>query len=323
VFQGHTSIVRTIIQNNDQYISGSSDGQVISWNPNDKTPAVLLSNLPIVKKLIVSKQSLFCLTNSSIIKYDLSSKNQDVFSFQNIEIKDLFLTKNGKYLMVYNESIFVTDDYKTSGIEFYKSDAKINAARYDYSTGYLFVALSDGKILYWKSVLSEQDKPVLLANIPDGNWGDVNFNSRKNIVTAGTGNNQGAIYMWDLNTGKLTLSLRGHTAKITGINFSSDGSLMASASYDGSVRIWHMDDLNTLPIVFDDHSTWVTSILFTSDNKFVISGDKNGNLRKLPVEITTLINDYCGYLTRDLTQSEWQNYVGTDIPYKPTKCINK
>jgi WD40 repeat protein len=266
---------------------------------------------------------LLCLTNGSIINYELKTKGSDVYSFLNVDTKDLFITRDGKFIMVYNESIIITDDYKKPGVEFYKTDVKINAARYDYNTGNLFIALSDGKIFYWKNFKSEQDQPLLLANIPDGNWGEINFNSQKNIVAAGTGNNQGAIYIWDLASGKLTSSLRGHTAKITAISFASDGTLMASASYDGSLRIWHLDDLNTLPIVYDDHATWVTSALFTGDNKYVISGDKNGNLRMLPTEITTIIDDYCSYLSRDLTQSEWQNYVGTDIPYKPTKCITR
>jgi WD40 repeat protein len=323
VYKGHTSIVRTMVLGNESVITGGSDGLVISWDINNNTSKVLLSNLPIVKKLLIRNQTLICLTNNSIIKYDLNSAAVDVYSFQNIDIKDFFISKSGKFIMVYNESLAITDDYKTQGTEFYKTEAKINAAKYDYSSGNLFVALSDGKIFYWKNFMSAEEKPTLLANIPDGSWGEISYNPAKNIVAAGTGNNQGAIYLWDLETGKQASSLRGHTAKITGIGFSTNGALMATASYDGSVRIWHLDDLNTLPVVFDDHATWVTSIMFTGDSKYVISGDKSGNLRTLPTEITTIISDYCGFLTRDLTENEWQNYVGTDIDYKPTKCNNK
>lgn len=84
-----------------------------------------------------------------------------------------------------------------------------------------------------------------------------------------------------------------------------------------------MDDLKTLPIVFDDHDAWVTSVMFTKDDKYVVSGDKNGKIRKLPTDVKIMVEGYCGFLTRELTPNEWQNYVGTDIPYKPTKCINR
>jgi len=323
VMSGHTSLVRSIIQSQDKLFSGSSDGQLLRWNLVGKTRDTILSNLPIVKRLIESNQSIICLTNGSIIKFDLATNISDIFPLVSMDIKDMYLTKSGKYIMQLNQSIILTDDYKNAGIEFYKSDVKINASKYDIVSGNLFVALSDGRIYFWKNFQSEQDNPTLLANIPDGNWGDISFNPQKNIVAAGTANNQGVIYLWNLNTGEQLSVLRGHTGRITKISFSNSGALMASASYDNSVRLWHMDDLKTLPIVFDDHGAWATAVAFTKDDKYIISGDKNGNLRKLPTDVTTLINDYCGYLTRDLTPSEWSNYVGTDITYKPTKCVKK
>jgi WD40 repeat protein len=84
-----------------------------------------------------------------------------------------------------------------------------------------------------------------------------------------------------------------------------------------------MDDLRALPIVFDDHGSWVTSVMFTKDDKYLISGDKDGNIRSFPTDVNSLIVGFCNFLSRELTQSEWQNYVGTDIPYKPTKCNNR
>jgi WD40 repeat protein len=320
VYQGHGEFVRSITQDNDRFISGGSDGQVLSWNLSDKTSTLLLSNLPPVKRLIVKNPSLFCLTDSSLVKYDLSSKLSDSYYPKNFSIKDFFITKSGKYLLVQLQGIIIADDYKNPGSPFYKTDVKINVAKYDISSGNLFVALSDGKIFYWKNFQSETEKPVLLATIPNSNWGDISFNPQKNIVAAGTGNNQGAIYLWDITNGQQLSSLRGHKGKITGISFSSDGALMATASYDGSVRLWHMDDLNTLPIVFDDHAAWVTAIMFSIDNKYVISGARDGKLRRLPTQISTLIDACCNYLSRDLSQSEWQVYVGSDIPYKPFKC---
>ncbi len=322
VFQGHTSIVRTILQNREVIISGGSDGQVISWNQADRQPTVLLTGLPIVKKIMVNGGTLLCLTNESFISYNLAAKTSVSVPLGGNEIKDFYLTSDGKFILVMNSSILLTDDIAKPGAEMYKTTAKVNAARYDKSTGHLFAALSDGKILYWNKP-EAGSSPSQIASVPDANWGDVSYDAPKNIVAAGTGNNQGAIYLWELTTGKQVNSLRGHTAKISGVIFSADGSLMATASYDGSVRIWHMDDLNTLPVVFDDPATWVTAVMFTSDNKYVISGDKSGNLRALPVDIRTVIADYCPYLTRDLTQAEWQNYVGTDIPYKPSKCKNQ
>lgn len=320
VYKGHTSIVRTMAESNDLVLSGGSDGQVISWNMAENTSSVLLSNLSIVKKLIVARSQLICLTNNKIVEYNMDNAVSDSYSFPDNAIKDIFLTRTGKYILVYDNRLNLADDYRGGGTEFYNAEDRINVARYDKTTGNLFVALSNGKIYFWKNFSAAEEKPQLLATIPDGNWGEINYNPQKNIVAAGTGNNQGAIYMWDVSTGNQIASLRGHTAKITGISYSSDGELMASGSYDGSVRIWRLNDLNTLPIVYDDHSSWVTSVMFTGDNRHVLSGDRSGNIKALPIEINSLIDEYCGYLTRELSEIEWHNYVGTDIEYNPAKC---
>jgi WD40 repeat protein/energy-coupling factor transporter ATP-binding protein EcfA2 len=322
VYDGHSSIVRTMVPYEGKIISGGSDGQVISWDFGNNSSKVLISDLPIVKRVMVTDQSLLCLTSNSIINYHLSDEQFANFDLAGYGMKDMFVTGEGKFVLVYDDRIVLTDNYKNAGDELYITDVKINAVKFDQTSGYLFAALSDGRILYWKD-LSAEDSELLLASVSDGNWGEISFNYQKNVVAAGTGNNQGAIYLWNINTGKQINSLRGHNAKITGISFSSDGSQMASASYDGSVCLWNMDDLNTLPVVFDEHGTWVTSVGFSPDDRYVISGDKDGNLRTLPTKVTSVIDEYCSFLTRDLTELEWQNYVGEDIPYNPTKCINR
>lgn len=323
ILKGHTSIIRTLEQRDDFLLSGSSDGQIIKWNIDNRSSSVLLSDLPIIRKLTSHNQRLICLTDNSIINFDLTNNLFENHSFQNNLIKDFFVLNDGNYLLVYDNKIMISDDYKKSGNEFFKSDAKIHVARFDDQSGRLFVALADGKIYAWNNISSFDESPVLLADIPNANWGEVGFNGPKNQVAAGTGSNEGAIYLWDYKSGDLITSLRGHNAKITGISFSSDGSLMASSSYDGKVSLWHVDDLNSLPIVFDEHATWVTSIVFSKDDKYVISGDKDGNLRNLPTEISSIAMEYCDYLTRDLSENEWQNYIGTDIPYEPAKCNNR
>ncbi len=321
VYTGHKGIVRSIIQQNDQLITGGSDGQILKWSATDKTFTKLDSNLQIIKRLFINGQFLYGLTKTEIIKYDLTVGTSDIFNLLNAEINNLFILSSGKFLLVNGQSIVLTDDYKTQGTEVYKGEVKINSAKLDAKSGYFFVALANGKILYWKNIQSGQENPIEIDNIPNIDWGDLSYNSMKNILAAGT-NKQGTIYLWNINTGEKQ-QLRGHTGRITGIDFSNNGSMMASSSYDKSVRLWQMDDLKTLPIVFDDLGCWATSVMFTKDDKQIISGDKEGNMRKFPTEVKTLIDGYCGFLSRELNQSEWNNYVGTDIPYNPTKCNNQ
>lgn len=315
VFKGHIETVNSFVQQGENLISGSSDGSIYKLNIADKTTTLLASNLQIVSKLVKDGSNLIALTTTDIIKVD-GNGTLDYFKLIS-PLKNLFITGSNKYILVNNQSIFLTDDYKNTGVEFFKSDVKINATSYDEKSGNLFAALANGKIIYWKNIQNGQEPINELDQVNNVEWTSIKYSSSNSIVAVG--NKSGAIYLWNLKSGDKQ-QLRGHTGRITSIDFSSSGILLATSSYDNTVRIWTVDDLKTLPIIIKDNPTWVTSVKFTNDDKFLVSGDKEGRIRILPTAVTMFIDDFCGFLTRELSQNEWANYVGFDIPYKPTKC---
>ena len=49
----------------------------------------------------------------------------------------------------------------------------------------------------------------------------------------------GELKVWDAATGQETLTLKGHSAPIICLAISKDGTQIASASFDGTIKIWH------------------------------------------------------------------------------------
>jgi hypothetical protein len=320
IYAGHTSLARTIVQTGNTLFTAGSDGQLLKWDTDSKAKTVMSSDLSIVKKLVLKDQLLYGVTDLRFFSYDLNTQTSDLYLIQPNAIKDFFVLSNDSLLMVYNQTISITSDYRKPGHELFKTEAKINAAKYNGQANSLFVALSDGRILVWDNLLAPNPASRQLVSMPQANWGELAYNPGKRILAAGLGSDQGTLYLWDAKTGQQTNVLRGHNGKITGIAFSEDGELMASSSYDNSVRLWHISDLKTLPIVLSDHGSWVTAVIFSHDGRYIFTGDKLGNIRRYPVDASALIARYCKHLTRTLTEDEWKNYVGEDIEYKPTKC---
>ena len=77
----------------------------------------------------------------------------------------------------------------------------------------------------------------------------------------------------------------GHSAAVYAVDSSPDGSLVATASFDGTVRLWKVAD-GTERIVFSGHKGKVMSVAFSPDGRSLVSGgeDKTVKLWDVPFD---------------------------------------
>jgi WD40 repeat protein len=71
-----------------------------------------------------------------------------------------------------------------------------------------------------------------------------------------------------------TSVLSGHTDRIRALAVTADGSRIATAAGDGTVRIWDALSGQTL-FTFRDHTRYVESVAFSPDGRFVVSGGRD------------------------------------------------
>lgn len=98
------------------------------------------------------------------------------------------------------------------------------------------------------------------------------------------GGNGNYITQWDKVTRKPANILEGHTASVTSVAISSDGSCMVTGSADESVRLWDYAS-GALLTTLDGHQGYVTSVAVSHDGRFIASGDIEGNVIVWTVDI--------------------------------------
>lgn len=98
----------------------------------------------------------------------------------------------------------------------------------------------------------------------------------------GSGGHDNAVLIWEVATGELLHTLRGHEAGISEVTFSHDGKILASASVDGTVKLWEvqtgklLETYQTRPLQVNQGQIFksVVFVVFSPDDHFIyFSGD--------------------------------------------------
>lgn len=114
------------------------------------------------------------------------------------------------------------------------------------------------------AAFGEGEVPRSLAFSPDNRL----------IVSAGGNTSDFNIRLWDIATGSLQGTLSDHTGIVWSIAFSPDGGLLASASSDGTARIWDM--ATGAPVKVLEFPAEVVSVAFSPDGQTLAVGGLDG-----------------------------------------------
>lgn len=98
---------------------------------------------------------------------------------------------------------------------------------------------------------------------------------------AATAGADGRIAIWSAGKQQPDIVFEGHTAPIAALALSPDGTTLASASWDHSVRLWPLN--GNASRVLEGHSQNVNGVAFSTDGKAVVSASYDLTIRIWPL----------------------------------------
>jgi WD40 repeat protein len=118
--------------------------------------------------------------------------------------------------------------------------------------------------------------------------------------------------LWEAESGDLVVRLNGHAGDVSDVVFNWDGTLVATASEDGTARIWDASTGDLLDTLFGNEGG-VRSVAFSPDSTTVATAGADGTVREYALGFDELVRIARSRLTRGISTAECQRYLHTSI----------
>lgn len=320
LLKGHSKAVRSIrfSPESGSLFSGGSDGRIIQWDLQNRVPKTSTQAGFLIRDLALSPDgNLVAVGGESnkikIYKSDLSLQISSLpveasqtWNIQFLNNTTLVSSGTDNTLLRWNLSSLKADTIA-------KLPERIHSFVVDPDKLGVYAGTEKGNLIY-----------IDLTNGRTHHLYDRKGNKSIDAIAISKNGDQivfgdeaGTCRIFYLKEKKV-LVLRGHRSRINDIKFSQDEKLLATASFDGTVRLWDLTNLNDQPVVLSDNSSWVWAVCFDPLKKELIAGCVDNTMRAYPTEMQFFTTDICEKLDRNLSEKEWKQYVAKDIPYRKT-----
>ncbi len=322
-YRKHKDMIRMIeySKNGQKFYTTGSDGMVLEWNARTfETNTLVPENNHINYALRLSDDEKWLVVAGDapyILKINL--KNGEFFKITGHSgpVTDaVFLPGSDSFISLGIADSTLRLNTENSSSLFKKFDVRLTALALSPDGSVLVGGNEMGDIMLWD--MNNTDHEEKFSNITSRPVYALAFNPRGDILAVG--NEDGEVTMCSYRNLSVQsyYVLRGQESRINSIGFSRDGKLIATASLDGTIQLWVLENNRMermLPVAFKDHNEFVWSTAFSPSGNYLLAGTRDGTLKVWPTRPELLADDVCKYLVRNMTRQEWERYVGEDIPY--------
>ncbi|MCG8352829.1 MAG: WD40 repeat domain-containing serine/threonine-protein kinase [Chloroflexales bacterium] len=119
------------------------------------------------------------------------------------------------------------------------------------------------------------------------------FSGDGSRLIAVAGANRPQIGVWNVQNGELIYTINAQTDPITGIAVPANGQIFVSASQDGTLRFWDLEDGSVIQSIdATPRQNWFSSLAFSPDGSLLVTGDLDGDLEFRNVRTGKVIHSF-------------------------------
>ncbi|MFY0627258.1 MAG: hypothetical protein JXR07_13240 [Reichenbachiella sp.] len=310
----HTQVIKSMVSYNNSLYVASAGGNitVTNWESESAFTKEIIKTDMALEAMDVSGE-LMCIGghHGHLTLYDLNTKSE-IFNHQlsNSKVSWVHASEH-KVVAVSTDGIIHFIHPKTMEVDSISIKDSINAATFSDKNTWVstvhgqLIRINDAKQIDFFQEIRLTDEVSAIE-----------IDAQNSLAFIGQKNGTISIYNYSKN---LTVQvLPGHSAAITDLEFDPRKGFLISSSFDRSVRLWFIDEMQDPPIVIQDNNSWVSAITFDKNDEYFYAGLFDGSIKKYAQSNQLMTSDFCQLIGRNLTSDEWEEYIADDILYETT-----
>ncbi len=110
---------------------------------------------------------------------------------------------------------------------------------------------------------------------------DVCFSNNSNYIASIGGERiiRNEIYIWDIGSQDLIMTLKGHSNVIRSLDFSKNDKYLASVGEDNLINLWNIQTGELIISFTENNEKELTSVIFSVDDKYLITGSQDKSIK--------------------------------------------